>query len=795
MAFYTNFFEWKGKIYYRGVRKNNSRVSKVLNYCPTIYYPFASGEYSTIDGIPLKPLKFKNIYQAKTILGQSGVKVYGFNDFAYAFINEVFSQDMEYNPDLIRIGIIDIEISARGGLPSIEKADREITAISLKFDKTVYVFGCKDYIPNESSIKYIKSINEKELLENFIDYWRGLAFDIITGYNIQLFDIPYLINRMKNILKDKHRELSPWKIIKDRIVERNNREYQVYEICGLTIMDYYLLYKKFERKKKESYKLDFIAQEELGIGKIAYKGSLDDLYDNDYTKYIDYNIQDVVLIEKLEDKLGYLDMAIAMAYAAKCNYGDIYVTIKPWDIIIHNFLLARKIVVPQIEKKEKERIMGAFVKEPAIGMHRWVVSFDITSLYPNLIRVLNISPETYVGKYKQGNYTKAANGCCYRKDICGFMYEVVSEKFNKREEYKKAMFSARKAGNEPEALRFENKQYAQKIFLNSFYGAFLNNHFRWFSRENGEAITSTGQQLIKFIFEKINLFLNKRFCTANVCTDWVIGGDTDSCFISVEPFVIQLQESNEQIITEKVVEFCEKELQPYLMKCFEEFSSSINAYNQHLTIKLEKVCQKILFTSKKKYLCNLLYDEGTFYDKPILTITGQEAIRSSTSQVCRNNIKKAIEIIMNGTEIEFRDFVKDFKEDFLKMSFEEVATPRSVNKLTDYESKDGGYIKATPQHVKASILYNALLKKYAISDISPIYNGDKIKYSYLKIPNPLKNNIIASLGSLPPQFGLDEYVDKEKQFEKTFLNPIIKMTDIIGWKVKKEPSLEKFYVD
>ena len=704
------------------------------------------------------------------------------------------------------------------GFPDIKKADKPITAITLRSRNRNFVFGCGDFETDDVNTHYLKCKDEYELIQKFLECWEQLDLDIITGWNIEFFDIPYTVNRIKLLFNEREaKRLSPWKILDEKIVEFRGKENQSYNPAGISVLDYYQLYRKFMFGNQESYKLDFIAQVELGEKKIDYSeyGNLLELYKNNYQKFIEYNIHDCVLVDKLEDKLKFLEQTMALSYDAKVNYPDVMTTVRPWDVIIHNYLLEQRIVIPAIRNQKMDgALIGGHVKEPKIGLSKWVVSFDLNSLYPHLIMQYNISNETYVGKRevpsideliskefelsKYDNYSVAANGCLYHKDKQGFLPALMERMYNDRTKYKKLMLEAKQRyednkNSEDEKLvaRYHNMQMAKKIQLNSAYGALANQYFRWFSFDHAEAITMSGQLSIRWIERKMNQFMNKLLKTD---TDYVIASDTDSIYVEMDELVKHLGVTDDMTVVKALDTFCEDKIQPYIDSCYQELADYMNAYQQKMKMKRETIANKGIWKAKKMYILNAWNVEGVQYSEPKLKLQGIEAVRSSTPRACRENIKSALSIIMNGTQAELQKFIEDFRADFLTLPFEEVAFPRGVKGLDKYRSASMIYDKGTPIHVKGALLFNNILKEKGIKHIMPISDGDKIKFAYLKMPNPVKDTVIAIPDEIPKELlYIDKYIDREMQFNKSFLEPLKSVTEVIGWETEQKSTLEDFF--
>jgi DNA polymerase elongation subunit (family B) len=764
------------------------------------------------------------------------------NSLIYPFIHEYYPGDIQYDVTQMNVVYLDIEVAADDGFPNILEADKALTAITIKVKDNYYTFGCGDYTPTTDNIHYAKCKNEKELLIKFLTLWDSPLVDpdIITGWNVEAFDIPYLVNRINRVFDDEgkmSRKLSPWKFVDARVFELSGGLKQhVYELKGSTILDYLQLYRKFTYSDTESYSLNHIAHIELGEKKIDYSEfeSLFDLYKHDFQKFVEYNIHDVTLVSKIDDKMKLIDQVLAIAYDAKVDYVDTLRTVRMWDMIIHNYLLDRGIVVPlsktDIQEKD-EPIQGAFVKSPKPGMYNYVVSFDLTSLYPSLIMQYNISPDTKVNKVnlapedcldntgtfqmarddaKFGEYTLCANGTMYRKDKVGFLPALMEKVFADRKKYKKLMLEAKQKyelskdpEDEKKYVQYNNMQLAKKIQLNSCYGALSNVYFRFFDTDLAEAITLSGQVSIRWMHNKMNEFLNKMLKTNNV--DYVIAVDTDSLYITLDKFVERVYGDKlpeKDKVIRMVDKACEEVFQPFIEKSYDQLGEHMLIHSQRMQMKRESIADKGIWVAKKRYILNVYNEEGVQYEKPKLKMKGIEAVKSSTPAVVKEGIKKALYIIMNGTKQQFEDYVESFRADFEAMPFDNVAFPRSCAMpiVKEYDSDPGKpkwelHTKGVPIHVRGALVYNSMINKHGLEKkYNLVKNGDKIKFSYLKMPNPIGSNVISSPGGLPKQFNIDVYVDHEKQFEKTFIEPMKSITDNIGWHVgKKQLTLEDMF--
>jgi len=820
MDFYTNIAQMGDKLFIRGY-KNNKRQEFIEKYRPYLFIPKSGGKYKTLENKPVEKMQFDSISDAKDFMTRyedvANMEIYGLTNFSYVYIFDNFKGEINYDPSTVKVCTIDIECAADEGFPNIETADKEITAITIRCRGKSIVYGCGEFTTNDPDVLYVKSKTEHDLLAKFLTGWQTLDLDIVTGWNIEFFDIPYLVNRIKKLLGGNEvKKLSPWNIITEKKVEFRNKQNQSYNIVGITVLDYYQLYRKFMFGNQESYKLDYIAQIELGEKKIDYSeyGNLLELYKNNYQKFIEYNIHDCVLVDKLDDKLKFIEQVMAFAYDAKVNYNDTMTTVRSWDVIIHNYLLERNIVIPQFKhNSSNEALVGGYVKEPKIGLSKWVTSFDLDSLYPHLIMGYNISPETFVDKvgipsidyllngdweYRDGSVAYAANGCTYRKDEQGFLPALMEKMYNDRVVYKKKMLEAKKnyeqtKSKEDEKVisRYHNMQLAKKIQLNSLYGAISNKYFRWFNHNHAEAITMSGQLSIRWIERKMNQFMNKLLKTD---ADYVIASDTDSIYVEMNELVNKaFPDADDLKIVDALDKFIEAKVQPFMDNSYQELADMMNAYQQKMKMKRETIANKGIWRGKKMYILNAWNIEGVQYSEPKLKLQGIEAVRSSTPHACRESIKEALGIIMNEDEQNLQKYIERFKNKFLELPFEEVAFPRGVKGMEKYKDSSNIYKKATPIHVKGALLFNHLLRQKNINRIPPIQNGDKIRFAYLKLPNPLQDSVIATPDELPDELKLDKYIDRDLQFEKAFLEPIRSITSIIGWEVEKKSTLEDFF--
>src|SRR6056300_1029740 len=772
MNFYKNVIEHHGKLLVRGVRDGKDYKEKI-DYSPTLYaMTQEQTQYKTLQGQYLKPITFGSIKKARDFkrhYNTDNAPIYGMDRYHYQYISDKHPNEVEFNKDAIKIFTLDIECSAENGFPDVENPTEEILCITVKnqSNKQIITWGTGDFETNRKDVYYIKCNSEKQLIMEFMKFWIKNYPDVITGWNTKFFDLPYLVNRIRMLTDEKViKRLSPWSLIEREEISSWGRNQTVYHLLGIVMLDYMDLYRKFIPVRPESYKLDYIGKVELGEGKdeMHYE-TFREWYTKDFQSFVDYNIQDVEIVDKLEDKLKLIELILTMAYEAKVNYDDVFSQVSFWDTLIYNWLRKDNIVIPPKEENIKEeKYDGAYVKHPMIGLHKWIVSFDINSLYPHLIIQYNISPEKIIGVKSNGisvnnllygqaklghlkteSATVTPNGAMYKTDSAGFLPKLLGKMYNDRVVFKKLMLEAKKKYNETkdpsllnEIARCHNIQWAKKIALNSAYGAIGNQYFRYYDVRQAMAITLAGQFIIRYIEKNVYEYMNNILKTHDKI-DYIVASDTDSIYLTLDKLVEQVckDKSTEQKLRfiNKVVE---GRIEPFLEKCFKQLAEYTNAFENKMVMKREVIADKGIWTAKKRYMLNVLDEEGITFDEPKLKIMGIEAVKSSTPEICRTRIKQAIKIIMSKQETDLHKFVSDFKKEFFKLPAEAVSFPRSCNNMKKYYSSSDVFIKGTPIHVKGALIYNHQIKQFKLSRKYPlIQEGDKIKFVKLLEANPL----------------------------------------------------------
>ena len=827
MKFYKNVDQVGDRILVRGC-DGQKEIRFRDEFRPTLYVKSKKeSKFTTLYGEHVRPIQPGGIRDCKQFCQQyedvDGFEISGNQMYLYQWISDNFPGEVDYDPSKIRVFTIDIETASENGFPDIESADQEILLISVKdsFTGLYHVWGSQPFENKHADVSYTLCANEQELLRKYLAWWIENYPDVITGWNVQLFDVPYICNRLDRILGTKETKLfSPWKLLSSREIYIQGRKNISYDVSGITVLDYLDLYRKFTYTNQESYRLDHIALVELGSKKLDHSefDTFKEFYTQDWQKFVEYNIHDVRLVDQLEDKMKLLDLAFTLAYDAKVNLEDVFSQVRMWDSIIYNYLRKKNIVIPPKHKNQKsDKYAGAYVKEPKPGRYDWVVNFDLNSLYPHLIMQYNISPETLRETRHSsasvegilngtvsigGDDCVCANGAQYRKDVRGFLPELMQKIYDERSIYKRNMIEAKKKYEiepsltlEKKISKFNNFQMARKIQLNSAYGAIGNEYFRYYKLANAEAITLSGQVSIRWIENKMNDYLNNLLQTKKV--DYVIASDTDSIYLNLGPLVDKFfshRVSDKGKIVSLLDKICTEKIEPYIDSSYEELATYVQAYEQKMIMKRENIADRGIWTAKKRYILNVWDSEGVRYKEPKMKIMGLETARSSVPQFFRDRLKKAFRLIMSSDNDTVIEFIDNCKKETRDAEVTDIAFPRGCNGVTKYRHAREIYQKGTPIHVRGALLYNHHIKDKKIQHKNaPIQEGEKIKFIYLKTPNPIQENVISFFQDLPSEFNLTKYIDHDKQFEKAFYEPLRNVLECIGWKPERTGSLMEFF--
>ena len=828
MIFYTHVFPFGDKMCVRGYDRGRPFSSKI-DFYPTLYVPSKKddSQWRTLEGTVVDEVKPGGVKDTREFVKRyediQGFDIYGNTNYICQYLSDTYESDIRWDMDLIKVFTIDIETKTEHGFPDIKAANEEVLLITVKdlASKKIITFGVGAFVHNRDDVIYINCRDEQQLLKEFCIWWQQNYPDVITGWNTDFFDVPYLVRRIERELGESFaKKLSPWGYINERKTFIKGTEEIHYDLHGISQLDYLQLYKKFTYTKQESYRLDYIAEQELGDKKKENPGeTFKEFYTNHWQQFVEYNIHDVELVDRMEDKMRLIELCLTMAYNAKINYEDVFSQVRMWDAIIYNHLRTKNIVIPAKGYSSKaEQFEGAYVKDPLIGAHKWVASFDLNSLYPHLIMQYNISPETLTHEkvscsvetllnqevdtsyVHRRDLSLTANGWCYRKDIKGFMPELMEKMYKDRSKFKKQMLGVQQEYENDksqkhllkEISRLNNLQMAMKIALNSAYGAMGNQYFRYFDIRMAEGITTSGQLSIRWMANKLNAFMNKTLKTEGI--DFVIAIDTDSIYLTLEKLVEKVCEGkNDEQKIKFMDKICEDVFQPFIDSGYQELADYMNAYSQKMQMKREVLADKAIWTAKKRYILNVHNSEGVQYAKPKLKVMGLEMVKSSTPAVIRDKLKDSISVILEGNQSKLHEYIEKYRNDFKQLPVEEIAFPRGVNGMNTYKGSPI-YAKGTPIHVRGSLLFNHHCKRLGLEKkYQAIRDGDKIKFVYVRKPNPFQEDVIAFPQELPKEFNLHSYVDYDLQFEKVFLDAMQTVIEPLGWKTAQQSSIEDFF--
>lgn len=843
MKFYTCAHQYGSKVLVRGVH-NGVRFTKRAEFSPTLFVKAKTKEetiHRSLFGEPLQPIEFEDNNAAKEFIQTYGkvenFPIYGQTNYGYQYITRNYPGEIQWDISQLNIQTIDIETSAEHGFPDVQNPIEEVLLITVKnlITRQIITFGCGEFDDTCEEITklreqgnkflYVKCDNERDLLETFVRFYSENYPDIITGWNCDLFDIAYLISRVERLFcsdedSTMKKKFSPWGLVRRKTVTIMGREHISYDITGVAIIDYIDLYKKFTYTRRESYKLDFIGEVELGIKKLdnPYE-TFREFYVKDWQKFVEYNVRDVEIVDALERKMKLIELILTMAYDAKCNFNDVFSQVRTWDCILYNHLHDKNIQIPQKKENQGRQIEGAYVKEPRPGQYDWVVSFDATSLYPSIIMQYNQSPETLINgvvkdttvrglldsKYdlddlKQDDYCMTANGYCYTREKQGLFPEIVQKFFDDRQRYKKLMIAAEKEYEQTknpklknDISKYNNFQMARKIQLNSLFGAMGNEYFRYYDARIAEGITMTGQFIIQEVGKALNDYLNKVVGTNG--HDYSFYSDTDSCYISLDPLVRKFYGNlDRDKLIDVLDKICEEKITETINKSCDKLADYTNAFQKKIVFKREAIAERGLWVAKKRYALNVYDNEGVRYKEPKLKVMGLEIVRSSTPAPVRESLKEAVRLCLTTDESTLQKFIEHTRVLFNGMEPEEIAFPRSVNGLVKYTSRADIYGKGTPMHVRGALMYNHLLEKHKLTmKYEAIQEGEKIKFLYLKEPNTISENCIAFIGKIPKELDIHKYIDYNTMFEKSFLEPLKQIVEGLGWNTEPVATLEDLF--
>ena len=797
---------------------------QTFQFKPYAYIPDTTGDYQSLNGTRLNRVEGNhkdnpNAYESD--LNESVrtlIDLYYDSDLASNGHRELFF-DIESERDELGYGNttnVRTKITSIAYHDKVGKDRRVLVLDELKVIKDTNIQT------DTYSIEVFRS--ESDLLTRFINLFAQIQPTIITGWNTDGYDIPYLLGRCKKVLGAQSiNKLSPAGIV-DYDPKREK-----YKIFGVSSLDYIKLYKNFTYTELPNYRLDTVAKKEIGKGKIEYDGDLNHLFATDIHKFVEYNMTDVDLVYELDEKLQLLGLARTICHKGHVPYEDVYHASKYLDGAAIVDLKRNGFVAPNkafrfVENEEDESLAGAYVMPPVPGLYNWIYDLDLTSLYPSIIMTLNISPETKLGVITnwdetcllkneatqahftdgtfaqdiktwliENNYTVASNGAVYRNDKRGFLPTILEKWFDERVIYKNKR-DEYEVGSEQYKF-YDALQLTQKVLLNSFYGVLGLKTFRFYDMDNAGAITAVGQSIIKFTGKCINRYYEKEIGqpqTVNAegkAVDYAFYTDTDSCFISALPLITHRNPNadytNEQFMIDQTNGIAD-EVQKHINMLYGQYAKVfLNADKHRFQIKQEYVAKSGLWIAKKRYAQWVIYKEGKPTDK--MDIKGMDVVRSSFPEDFKKIMKEVLWFILKEkNKTETTDLIMNFKNKISQSEVVDIMKNSGVKEISKYikgRAPLSGYQKGTPVHVKSAINYNDLLSMNNITDIEPISDGEKVKWAYL-VNNPMGFDSLALRGYQDPKVTEDfvsKYIDRNKMFESDLKGKLDDFYAARGW--------------
>lgn len=791
------------------------------------------GEYTTINGLKVKKVKsWSKESEKQGIIFEHDVPV-----STRVLIDRYYESDEVSKNHRTLIFDIEVEKAERHSTP--RDANNRITSIAYYYDEKYVCLLLND--SGEKIDNNFRKINingnevgtfihtfstERELLSEFINNWVKINPTIVSAWNGELYDIPYLYNRIVNVIGQSYaNKLSPIGIVTRREV---NKKDITYKIAGVSFLDYMVMYKKFTYNEEPSYSLDYIAKKELKRGKYVYSGSLDDLYKNDIDGFIEYNVTDVELIVAIDKKKALIKTTLGISHIGHVPYDDYVFSSKYLEGASLTYCKRKNLIsfrTSTVTEENEEDARGALVKSPTPGIFKYVIDLDLTSLYPSLIRTLNISPETIYGKVlnwdenqwikkvnktyeltfetsladrlmgntppnkfihrdefwqfiTENNLSIASNGMLFRKDKPGLIPSILTDWFDERKRLSKLAEEYGLKGDHEQYEYYDHKQLVKKIMLNTFYGVLLLPSFRFYNKDAGESITLTGQSVITFSMMVGNQFCNNLLKSSG--RDYIIASDTDSMFLSAYQFIDNADKLSQEELVAKTLEFANS-LQTHINKAYDIYASNLhNTQTHYLNIKQEMIAVRGFFlNAKKRYALWIINKKGVPVDE--LEIKGLDVVRSSFPKIFRNEMKEMINDILHDTHVDvLNKRIRDFKKSIKKSTIFDIMKASTVKEFSKYTDK----VKTIPIHIKSAQNYNKLLRLHRITNIPEITDGDKILYVYLdKNPFGFETFALKGQGEDPESLVnfAEQYVARDKEFNTTYLSKLESIWDDLGW--------------
>jgi DNA polymerase elongation subunit (family B) len=846
---FTNIYydEYKGKMHLWELNEQG-RIQHIVEDHQIEYYVEDDTKRSHTTDIYGTPVTKKIASSRKSLkeLRNSNVKMYE-SDISeeVKFLHKRYA-DNDFRPNVnnYKVANIDIEIQSGNEFPEPDDAKYPVNLITIDLirqDKFI-TLGLEPYTGDMNTwtnFEYIHCPTEEMLLTRFCDILKKEKVQIITGWNVADFDIKYICNRIENLGIADMACMSPI----GRVIKNRKGMFTIPGIAVLCLME---LYKKFSYQNQSSYSLNYIGLQEVGEGKLDFEGQINDLWARDWNLFVDYNVQDCVLVRKIEKKRKFIDLVINLCTQTRTPFGKVFSTIAIVEGYMLRYMHREHMVFsdsPFDNDDEEETIEGGYV-ETHPGFYNFLLSIDATSEYPTLVRMINISPETKVWHPSERdipNLIKAHTpGLYYRKEQ-GIIPKIVTDIFNSRKEFKALMELA--AENKDRELEeyYDAQQLVRKILINSIYGCLANKFFHFFDLDNAAEITLGGRTAIQYIANCINEYFSKSFPehadmyypntkikVGDVPNRLVRVIDTDSNYIWFE-HVYKMTRSENQSFLDWSLDFEERIFNPFLNRCMDIYAERYNTKNL-LFFKREKIILKQYVQAKKKYATLIIANEKKIYKEPTLKITGIEINKSDLCAYSRKKIKVLLEIMFEGDEFcvpnkdKMQEYIRKCYKEFKKQTIEDISAPKGVNDYDGYykglkltlndgtlvyvktekfsSAKKGDpfgksativkkepftadmetYISGTPMHNRAAIVYNFIIKSEQLPYME-IFNGTKLKYVFVESKNKYKTNVVGYIGNYPKEFNKIFKIDFNEQFEKQFRAIAQRMFDTLDFGV------------
>lgn len=822
----------EGTIFLRTWSEEGGRIDTEVPFFPFLYTEGDKhSDALSVFKTPLKKHTFKNSYERNQYVKNTGnTRLFGNLSCEHQFLLESFKQsvdDKDFSKFPLKVYYFDIETYSPNEFPKPELAKDPVILITVYNSLTEEYFSWgveKEYKAKKDNVHYYCCQNEREMFERFMNFWKADPPDIFAGWNSEKFDIPYIINRATKLLGTGFiQQLSPVnKIYYKPLMDQYGRDSGRWVIYGLSCMDYMEIYKAYSKGEKESYSLNYIGEYELKEGKLAINATnLSTLAETDWENFVDYNIQDVELLVKLEKKLNYLKIVRLLAYKGCTNFESALGKIAIVTGAMYLQADKQGYVIPTFKHDViRDTLAGGFVRPPERGLKKSIVSFDVNSLYPNTIITLNISSETKMGKIvtgefgvddkltlrlvngkiydltdkqfrafiKKENMSVSKAGVLYSQKYKGVCPNLIDKLYKERVQAQQQMHKLGsitcKTQEEQGAIEYlDTLQYTIKILLNSIYGTFANKHSAFMDIDNASSITLTGQAVAKNGARILDEFTQGKYKTEGTC---LIGGDTDSCYITIQPILDKLgiPLAEDLKVTPKVHKIVNEITEVVNREINIWAKQELNSIDPRFEFKREVIADVGTFLQKKRYIIRILDKEGKAVPG-VFKYVGVEIARSTMPKKVKELVKNVLETALIKHDAKITNAIyREVYDLFKSLPLPEIAFRSSIQNYDKYAENVTleRFAKGTPCHVKASIAYNLLLEKLKLTGkYEKIQSGQKVKYFYTTA-NPYNLDVIAFSSDYPKEF--DKLgINYDKMFAKIVAPPIERLYEALDWRL------------